>query len=193
MNEQTFRPVSLAPAAVLIGGVLIALMPRHALNILRLIIVTIAASAGLHALGMNSPPTWWSSPFDRKVRWPWARRGFDEIEWIRDEMSGWRQRIHGSPPLPPEVVRLIRPLIESAIGRHGFDATDVDAGDPIRRLVSPLTWVVLTADIDRRVRWYRMVPPDRAEVASAVHEILDDIDRLNGTPDTHQPTATGDS
>lgn len=176
MSERTFTASSVAAAAILIGGTLVLVMPQHAGNIARLVVVTIAAAAGLHALGMNSPPAWWSSPFDPDFRMPWRRRERDEMEWIRAALSGWRHRLDDGSALPAEVIRLLRPLIEAAVERAHADDGEPSRGTRAR--LSPLAKAVLTADPAKRSRWQR-VAPNRAEVAACVHRIMDEVDGLS--------------
>ena len=178
MNEQPFRPGSVAAAAILIGGGLIAAFPQHSMSIIRLVIVTIAAAAGLFALGVNAPATWWRSPFERGLPLKWKRSGAHELHWIRSEMAGWRQRIANGPPLPPEVVRRLQPLIAVEIERAGADPADEAIGEYTRQHLSPLTIAVFTADAGNSHHRFRFVPPNRGAVAAAVHAVLDDLERL---------------
>lgn len=169
----------MATAAVVIGGALIALLPQHGMSIIRLVVLTAAAAAGLYALGVNAPATWWRSPFDRR---PGRARRPDEIDWIRSELSGWRQRVPGGPALPPEVIRMLRPLIGAATEQAAARRAGPYRDEPVR--VSPVTRAIMSSDAPRRPRWHRMLPPNGSAVAAAVETVLDDIDRLTGESTT---------
>jgi hypothetical protein len=163
MNERTLRPAHMAAAALAVGGALIVIVPEHAMSIGRLLIVTVAAAAGLYALALTTSPTWWLSPFDGHRR----RRGLherpDEIEWIRASFGGRRQRIADDVSLPPGALRLLQPLIRVALER-----------EPSRRL-SPLSRAILESNPLKRPTWIRTGRPDRRETASIVHRVLDDL------------------
>lgn len=172
MSGPTLRPGSVATAAVVIGGVLITVLPQHALSIVRLVILTAAAAAGLYALGVNAPATWWKSPFDRGPR---RSRGPDEFESIRSAMAGWRQRMPEGPALPADIVRMLRPLVAAAMEHAG---PRMGTSGTLRVPVSPATRAIVASGSAGRSRWYRMVPPARREVAAAVDVVLDDIDAI---------------
>ena len=122
MNPELLRPGNIAAAALVIAGALGLAVPQHVLSIARVVLVTVAAAAGLYALGSSAPATWWASPFDRSSDPDRGAHGSRDIERIRTELSGWRQRVPNGPPLPPEVLRLLRPLVEVALERAGLDA-----------------------------------------------------------------------
>jgi len=193
MNSQILRPGSIAAGAVVIGGTLVLLLPQHAMSVVRLVIVTVAAAAALYAFGVHAPPRWWRSPFDRTPDADDPGSGSRDIDRIRSELSGWRRRVPNGPPLPPEVLSLLRPLVEVAVARAGLDP---GAPNSAGRRLSPLCRAVLAADPSHRPAWYRMVRPDRREVADAAHRILDELDRLaDGTAagprtETRHPRAT---
>ena len=182
MNGRALWPANVAAAAVLIGGVLIVALPQHALTIVQLVIVTTAVSVGVYALAVNVHPTGWISPF----KWlsPFSRTAHqgrlghrsDELDWIRAKLSGRRQHLENAPPMPPPILRQLKPLIAAAL--------DLDLGDEprlasARGRVSPLTFSVLTSEPLDRPSWFRMLPPNEREVAETVHRVLDDLDRLN--------------
>lgn len=186
MSEQAPRPGSIAMAAVVIGGVLIMLLPQHAMSIARLVILTSAAAAGLHALGVSAPAKWWRSPFDRPGRSS-HRRGEDDYDRIRSALGGWRQRIPGGAPLPPEVVRLLKPLIAGSVARGGGHATG--AGDDGVAFVrpSPLVRSVQAVRATGRPHWYRLVRPDARAVSAAVLNVLNELDDHSGGPASVPP------
>jgi hypothetical protein len=185
MNERTFRPANIAAAAVMIGGLLSLLLPQHGATILRLVIVTIAAAAGVYALAVRAPPAWWKSPFDQ-VSNRRRREERDEIDWIRSKLVGPRQRITRGRAVPPETLRLLQPLIESALEREGFDPADRTSIESARNLLSPLTAAVLASEPLKRGFQFRMVRPDAAATAVFVHAVLDDLERLSdGTRSPH--------
>jgi hypothetical protein len=174
--NQVFRPRHIGAAAVVIGGVLIGVLPHHAMSIVRLVIVTVAAAAGLYALTASAPPMWWLSPFDRNFSRRKKSRGSDDIESIRSKLASPRRRLAQLPPLPPESLHLLRPLIVAALEREGIDPADEASARP---LVSPLTWAVLENQALQRGQWIPLLPNQR-ETARVVHRVLDDLDRLAG-------------
>lgn len=191
MNERNLRPGNVGAAAVVIGGVLMVAFPGHAVAIVELVLVTAAAATALYALVLNVPPTGWMSPF--KWMSPFTRKRLavadggasDELDLIRSRMSGRRRSVEGGPPLPPDTVRLLKPLIGAAL--------DLDPGaetypDSARTLVSPLTWAVFTGEAPTGSGWLHTLRPSEPDVAELVHAVLDDLDRLG--PDTrshHDP------
>lgn len=176
MNERTLRPGNLAAAAVVIGGVLVLALPQHGMSIVRLVIVTVAAGAGLYALALNAPATWWVSPFDRRGRRGKKGHASVEIDWIRSTLSGRRQRIENGPALPPEMLRLLQPLIRVALEREGIHPHDRGYPDAARRLLSAQTWAVLHSDPLNWPPRSRTLRPDKRKTAEAVHAILDELD-----------------
>jgi hypothetical protein len=177
MNARNLRPANTAAAALVIGGVLVVMLPQHAPSILRVVIVTIAATTGLYALAVNSPPAW-GSPFQRGIRWRRGARGPGEVAWIRSRLWGWRRRVGRAPALPREVRDMLRPLVVTALQRQGVDPHDDAGRATARRLLSPLSWAVLTGESRGPLAWLQARPPNRRRVAGLVHRVLDDLDRL---------------
>ena len=191
MNERTLRSGSVAAAAVLIGGVLIVALPQHSVSIVQLVVVTVAAAAGLYALGANVPHTgWispfkWRSPFSPGVRPGTAGQASDEMDSIRAKLSGRRQPIENGPAMPPEILRLLKPLIRIA---HDLDPDDEAHQPPARGVLSPLTRAILTSDSLNESHWFRTLWSNEREVAEVVHSVMDDLDRLAaGTAGSQQP------
>lgn len=172
---------SFAAAVVTLGGILIALLPQHALGIVQLVLLSIAAGAGLHALSIHVPQTGWLSPF----KWlsPFAdparparrRHGSDEMDSIRSRLAGRRQTIQGSAPLPPEAIRLLQPVIQTTLG---VDPSDRRQMMRARNRLSTATWSILAAAPLVRPYWFRTVRPNQWEVAEVVHDVLDELERL---------------
>jgi hypothetical protein len=177
MNEQVLRPAHIAAAAVVLGGIITAVLPQHAPSLLRLVIVTAAAAAALYALVVNAPPTWWRSPFDRRVPAPWRRRGSGEVGRIRLLLGSRRQRIPGAPPLPPETLRLLQSIIRSALEREGLDPDDAADVELARGTFSPLVVAILSAAPLERPPWHRTLRADERGTADVVHRVLDELDR----------------
>lgn len=181
MNEGALRPGNVAAAAVLIGGVLATVLPQHAMSIVQLVIVTVAVSTGLYALAVHVPsagwisPFKWMSPFGRAAYPGRRRRRSDELRSIRLKLSGRRQPIENGPPMPPVTLRLLKPLIASALD---LDPSEEPPPPSARGRVSPLTWAVLTSQPLRRPRWFRTLRPNEREVTQTVHSVLDELDRL---------------
>lgn len=177
--EFRVRPGAVAAAAVLIGGLLVVLVPHHAPSIVRIVLVTLAAAAALYALMVNAPPDWWTSPFDRGVPTPPEEEQPDELDRIRARFSGRRQVLEASPPMPPETIRALQPLIRAALERAHPDPHDELPRGLARRSLSPATRAVLAGDPVRRPPWFRTRRADEREVAEGVRRVLDDLDRLD--------------
>ena len=77
--------------------------------------------------------------------------------------------------MPPATLRLLKPLIASALD---LDPDDEPHQGSARGPVSPLTWAVLTSEPLQRPYWFRTLRPDEREVAQTVHCVLDELDRL---------------
>jgi hypothetical protein len=184
MNEYALRPKNLAAAAVVVGGGLIVIFPQHALTVVQLVIVTIAASAGLYLLTANVPPSgWispfkWLSPFSEDAHTAKAEHRSGELDLIRAQFSGRRQRIEGGPPMPPSVLRQLRPLIAGALDLDSRDEKRVAAA---RSRVSAQTFAILTSVPGDRPSWFRTVRPHPHEVIETVNSVLDELDRLTGS------------
>jgi hypothetical protein len=194
VNERHLSIGNVAAGAVVIGGLLLVVLPQHAPSVLRLVIVTVAAAAGLHALATTVPPTGWLSPF--KLMSPFGRRApggggggrWDELDPIRRKMGGWRQPMAHGPPLPPEVVRLLKNLAETALD---LDSERNVAQPSARPRLSPTTWAILTSEPETRPPWFRMRRPNRRKVAKTVVGVLDELDRL--APGTLDPRPSDES
>lgn len=196
MTPQTLRPANVAAAALVLGGVLTVAFPQHALGITQLVLVTIAAGAGLYALAANVPPTGWISPFKWLSPFGGDRRperrmhGSDEIESIRSKLAGRRQRLEGAPPLPPDVLRLLRPLVAGSL--------EIDPDDKARLAsvlprLPPTTRAILTTEPLPRSYWLTTLRPNAWEVAEVVHEVLDELHRLPAaSAEWKQPTTIHD-
>ncbi len=181
MNERALRPGNVAAAATLIGGVLAVALPQHGMSIVQLVIVTVAVSTVVYALAVNVPTTRWMSPF--KWMSPFNQAAYlrrrsgrsDELGSIRSKLSGRRQPIENGPPMPPATLRLLKPLISSALD---LDPDDEAHQPSARGVVSPLTWAVLTSEPLQRPYWFRTLRPNEREVTQTVRAVLDDLDRL---------------
>lgn len=191
MNPRTLRFGNLAAAAVLIGGVLVAVLPQYAMSVVQLVIVTVATAAALYALIAIVPVTWWRSPFDRSGRPGRKLRGSDELDLIRSKLSGRRHPIENGRPLPPGALHLMKPLIRVALERENVDPDAEAHRASARALLSPLTWAIFTSDPSRRPHWFRTFRSKEREVADIVHAVLDDLDRLasGGEPPRHIDTS----
>jgi hypothetical protein len=184
MSDPPVRPGAIAAAAMVIGGVLIAALPQHAVSIIRLVIVTGAAGAALYVLVQRAPTAWWTSPLDRRRTGP--RFANDEVDAIRTSFDGRRQPMAHGPPLPPETLRLLQPLIRGAL--EGLAATE--GAETSTRRLSPATLAALQAEPLSHPPWRSTVQPDARATAAAVHRILDDIEALSAAFTTDQPSET---
>ncbi len=182
MNERGLRPASVGAAALLIGGVLLLALPRYALGIVQVVIVTAAAAAALYALATRVPPTGWMSPYrwmspfgggDRHER---ADEPVDEADVLHTKLSGRRQPVADGPPMPADILRALRPLIGAALD------LDPGGGPPpptARSRLSPLTWSILTTEPRPGQGWRGTFSPDVREVAEVVHHVLDELERFD--------------
>lgn len=179
MNERTLRPANVFGAALVLGAITTLAFPAHAIDVLRVVLVTGAVAAALHALARNVPTTgWlspfrWLSPFARAVRTARTSLGEAELAKLGRRMGQRRQRLPGATPLPPDLLRLLRPIAAA-----GFD---MDLRDPTRdadRLarLSPLARAVLLTEPLRDAYWFFTVRPDPTGVAAAVNRLLDEIE-----------------
>jgi hypothetical protein len=182
MNGGGLRPGGVAAAAILIGGFLVLALPQHTESVVRLVVLTLAAVVGLHLLALLVP-TWsdgWStSPFRPAAR---ARRGGrapEEVERIHSGLSGRRHPVENGPPMPPQVLRLLKPPIRVALERMGLDPTDEAGRVSARTLLSPLTWAVFTSDLRSAPDPFRVRRPDERQVAEVVHRVLDELEALD--------------
>lgn len=192
MSERVLRIVNVAAAALVLAGAAAILLPRHGPTLGRVLVVAVAAAAALHAFVASSPPAWWPSPFDRGMEDDGERERPDELAWVRDRMSGRRQRIAHGPALPPDTLRLLKPLVEVALEREGLDLNEGTHRRLARTRLSPLVWSILTADPLARLRWFRTVRSDEEEVAGVVHAVLDELEDLTdgGTIPRARPEPT---
>jgi len=178
MTEHAFRPGEVASSALMIGGILVAVVPRHAMAIAQLVVVTMAVVAVRHLLARSVPPTGWLSPF--KWMSPFGRRegrrrggrGPHGFATIRSKMSGWRHPFPTGLTLPPGAVGLLKPLIR--------DALDIEPDSeipptPEHPTVSPLTQAILECDPPKGVDRLRWIPPDSERVAEVVLTVLGDL------------------
>jgi len=158
---------------------------------MRVVVATAAVIVCLYALAANVPLTgWispyrWMSPFGQGARSKRSRADVDEIDLIRSKLSNWRQPIENGPPLPPAVLRLLRPLIREALGLGPLEEVDQEGVDD---LLSPLTRSILTSDPLERVHWIRMRPPDPTTVVNTVNLVLDELQRISEVTDPHRPS-----
>lgn len=190
MNERNLRPLNVAAAALVIGGILLLALPRYALGIIQLVVVTGAAATALHALAVNVPQTGWMSPF----KWmspfadaPQPERSTPasaELEPIRAKLAARRLRAAGGPPLPAETLRMLKPLIRSALD---IDAGGGAASPEAAARLSPLARAILATDVPSEPRWIDTVRPDATAVAGVVHSVLDELERLD--PGSADPPA----
>ena len=188
MSGRALRPGDVAAAALVIGGAITLLLPQYGLSILRLVIVTAAAGSCVYALAVNVPVTW-SSPFDRTGGPGATSSGSDEVQWLRSKLRSRRQSISNGPPIPPEILRTLQPLIRTALGQDDPLVADPAYVESFRWALSPLTWSVLNSDPLKQPIWLRTRWPNPREVAEVVHHILDDLDGLaaSGRGPHHAP------
>lgn len=182
MSRSGLELGRVAGATLVLGGLLVALSPDLMARVVRIVVAAGAGAAALFVLRTEAARAWWTSPFNvgrrRREKPPGSS---PELDAIAAKFRGRRQPVPGGVPLPPETIRLLRPLAASALERQR-----PESGSP--RDDSPL-WALTRAlpDLEPRVwpRWFQTRSPDVKRVAEAVHEVLDDLDRLEAR--SHQP------
>lgn len=179
MNEGILRPGNVVSAALVIAGVLVFVMPQRSLSIVQIVILTVAGAVALHALAVNAPSAWWTSPFDGGPTQPREARRSEEVEALRSTLSGRRQPLGHAPPMPGETIRLLEPLIGVAMERRGLDPKNPEHLSSVRSLLSPVSWAVLASEPLTWPRWHKTRRPDEGAVAEAVHLVLDDLESLS--------------
>lgn len=179
MSEEALRPGNVAAAAVLVGGVLIVAFPRYAPTIVQVVIVAAAVAGALWVLASRVPPTgWlspfkWLSPFGETTGGDGPRHRSRELELIRSKLSGRRQEVADGPPMPPAVLRQLKPLIA---GMLDVDPRDGEEVASIRDRISPLAYALLTSEPLERPSWLATVRPDPEGAARTVHRVLDGLE-----------------
>lgn len=193
MNQPSLRVGNVGAGALALGGGLLIALPQHVVSIAQLVILAIAASAGLRALASHVPPTGfmyplkWGSPFGDAG--PAGRRisTNDEVGRIRAALSRPRQRLGGPPPLPPETLRLLRPLLRAAL--------ELDRDAPITAAhlpehLSPAARAVLLTDPLEHGSWIRTTRPDERAVSETAHALLDEVEELARETPAHRTAPT---
>ncbi len=82
--------------------------------------------------------------------------------------------------LPPEVLRLMQPVVLGALEREGYHLDDESHRETLPELLGPETWSLLMAEPPPWRPWYYMKRPSERRVADLVHRVLDDLDGLAG-------------
>lgn len=192
MSRFVLRARNVAGAASALGGVVVVAAPQHAGTVLQVVVVAAAGGAVVAALGTLVPPTGWMSPF----RWmspfspPTSRAGrlrSGDLDTVRERLTGRRQPIPCGPPLPPEVLRRLQPLVRRALDLDPDDATPPP--EHVRGRVSAALWGVLTTQPLTRPGWLATHRPHPRAVADAVRTLLDEVDRL--TREGRRPVHAG--
>jgi len=178
MSRNKVPPGQVAGAVLAIGAVLVILFPQHALSVVQLVLMALAAVAGLYALAELAPSSWWASPFEGEERPQPLRAYHDQLSFTESTFTGRRQAIDHGPPLPPATLRLLKPLIGVALSREHLDPKVPAHRDRARRRLSSQTWAVWTAEPVMATSWWSTHRPDPRRVARAVADVLDDLDRF---------------
>lgn len=183
MTRPALRIGNVASGAVLVGGAIAIALPQHVVSIAQLVAGAVAAAAGLRVLAVHVPPTGWMHP----LKWaspfgdagPAARKpaAGDELDRIRTALSRPRQRIAGAPALPPETLRLVTPLLRSAL--------ELDREGPVDRsrlpeTLSPTARAILLTDPRPHASRIFLARADERGVSETVLEVLDELERLTG-------------
>lgn len=170
MNRSGLEPARVAAATLVLGGLLVALSPALSARVIRIVIVAGAAGAALFVLRTQAARAWWTSPFNVVRHRPDRPGSSPELVRVAAKFEGRRQPVPGGTPLPPETIRLLRPLVVAALARHRAVGTETEASALTRALpgLEPQVWP----------RWFQTRSPRPTRVAQAVHRVLDDIDRM---------------
>jgi len=156
-------------AAVVLGGLLLIGSPRHLPSVAQLVVATLAAAGGLVASLRLTGHAIFMSPFNRGDRPGGAGEVRTEIDRIRARLSGRRVVVAPGILLPPEVIRLLQPLIAETAER---------AGVALDRLPPRSRAVVRYASPEGGgpARGRR---PNKVAAAAMVHAVLDELERLD--------------
>lgn len=195
-NEPFVRPGMLIGAALVVGGIVAAIAPQHALTIAQVVVVTAAVTAALHVLQVNVTDLRGrrsrGSALDYAVVRRTPRNAPADLQITRAHLE--RDRVAGgSVALPHGTALQLSRAVATELERQGFDLADPAQRAAARALVLPTTWTMLTEDPRRSsgdTRSY--LPADGPWVADVVHTVLDDLDRLamrtQGEPTEDRPT-----
>ena len=175
---------AVATSAVLIGGILLVVVPRGALGVIQLTILAAAMATALTAFLDSVPASGWLSPF----RWLSPFSGLteerterpDELALIHARLQGRRSRVKGASPLPPDVVRLLDPLIRDTLDL--LDAKDAAA-------LSPTSAAVLNTRPPLKPPALLTLPPAPDDVSDVVMQVLDDLERVSAQKRTASASA----
>lgn len=193
MSDPRSRTLALAAGLLVAGGLAIFFSPDRVMITVQWTVAGLAAIAALHLVVAGAPSAWWTSPFDRADRPARTTEPVDETHWIRTRFEGRRVPVGGGRwALPPETVRLLRPLIEEAMIRKTADAGDPSSTEALRGRLAPLTRAVLATDSTIQPGWWGTTRSDGEAVARLVDRVLDDLERLEGAAPpgqtSHEPT-----
>ncbi len=192
MNQPALRIGNVAAGALALGGGLALALPQHVVSIAQLVILAVAASAGLRALASHVPatglmyPLKWGSPFGDAGPAGRASAGGDEVARIRAALSRPRQRLSGAPDLPPEALRLLRPLLRSALELDRDAPVDPDR---LPDSLSPAARAILTTEPLPHGSWVFLSRADERGVTETAHAVLDEVEHI---AEEAAPGATGD-
>lgn len=180
--------VSIVLGAVAAAGVAMAVVPQHALSIVRVLIAATAVTALVWAVAEvlgrveRSPdPELVRSPFDTTTQ----RRRFHrdrpaDLDRVRGELHASTVRADVAP-LSPLAARRLRAIADVVLGRDGLDIDDPAHADAVRSRLSPQALATITADRSTRRPGGAPAHPRRqaspAEVAATVHAVLDELEQ----------------
>ncbi len=177
-HPSVLRPRSVAWAAVVLGGLLLIGSPRHLPSIAQLVVATLAAAGGLLVAVRLLRPAIWMSPFNPGDRPQSSGEVRTEVDRIRARLSGSRAVVAPGLFLPPEVIRMLQPLIAEMAER---------AHCPTDRL-PPTARAIVRFEPSASPLGARRRRPNEADVALVVHRVLDELDTLaDGPPSSHNP------
>jgi hypothetical protein len=165
-------------ASVVLGGLLVIASPRHLPSIAQLVVATLAAAGGLFVSIHLLRPAIWMSPFNPGDRPKGSGEVRTEIDRIRARLSGRRTVVARGVCLPPEVIRLLQPLIAETAERVQC---------PPGR-VPPTCRAILQFESPAAPAAARERRPNEAEAAAVVHRVLDELDALTDPPSSSQAT-----
>lgn len=163
-------------AALVLGGLLLILSPRNALSIGQLAVATMAASGALFVVVRQLKPAVWMTPFNPRDRPASSSSDRSEIDRLQTRLAGDRVKVGPGLSLPPEVVRVLQPIVRSEL--------EAARGAPGHARPSPALQAILrfeSPDARPRERGRR---GDERAVAEVVHQILDELDALQASPDS---------
>jgi hypothetical protein len=181
--------LSVAAGAAVVAGVVVVILPQHALSVARVLVASVAivalvaaAAAALRPVDPAQPgPTGPVSPFESTT----SRRRFHRdqptsLSRVRGEI-GYGVVRADLAPLSSLAARRLATVVATVLEREGLDLADPAHAAAVRARLSPQAFAAVTADRSMRAAAGRSPHPKRSasaeEIAATIHAVLDELDR----------------